>query len=197
MTQTAAGNGRETEPESTAGQDRFGAAVAAFDRTLEEAADRLRGRPGFDRVFTAASRAGDFSVLWHSINIVRGLVLRRRPDQVVALAVAIGLESLLVNQGIKRWFGRERPTISGGASTPVRRPSTSAFPSGHATAAVFSAMILSRWDRRLALVWWTLAAIVAASRVHVRIHHPSDVAGGAIVGWVLGRLALMVLRRLD
>jgi membrane-associated phospholipid phosphatase len=180
-----------------AGQDRFGEMVATFDRAVDQAADHLRGRRGFDRVFMTASTLGDFSVLWHIINIVRGLVFRRRPDQVVALGVAIGIESLLVNQGLKRWFRRDRPTWTGGESTPVRRPSTSAFPSGHATAAVFSAVVLSHWDRRLALWWWTLAAIVAMSRVHVRIHHPSDVAGGAVVGFVLGRLALGVLRRLD
>lgn len=197
MTHPAGGDGLGIRPQSSSGQDRLGSTVAAFDRAVEQAADVLRGRPGLDRMFTAASTAGDFSLLWHSINIVRGLVLRRRPDQVVALAVAIGLESLVVNQGIKRWFRRERPTIAGGASTPVRRPSTSAFPSGHATAAVFSAMILSRWDRRLALIWWTLAAVVAVSRVHVRIHHPSDVVGGAVVGWGLGRLAILLLRRLD
>jgi undecaprenyl-diphosphatase len=31
-----------------------------------------------------------------------------------------------------------------------------------------------------------LAALVAASRVHVRIHHPSDVVGGAVIGASLG-----------
>jgi undecaprenyl-diphosphatase len=182
---------------STTGQDRFGEIVATFDRTVEHAADHLRGRRGVDRVFMAASTLGDFSVLWHIINIVRGLVFRRRPDHVVALGVAIGIESLLVNQGLKRWFRRDRPTWTGGESTPVRRPSTSAFPSGHATAAVFSAVMLSQWDRRLAVLWWTLAAIVAMSRVHVRIHHPSDVAGGAVIGFVLGHIARRVLRRLD
>jgi membrane-associated phospholipid phosphatase len=35
-------------------------------------------------------------------------------------------------------------------------------------------------------VWYSTAAIVAISRAYVRIHHPSDVIGGAAVGALLG-----------
>jgi membrane-associated phospholipid phosphatase len=37
-----------------------------------------------------------------------------------------------------------------------------------------------------------VAAVVATSRVHVGIHHASDVAAGAALGLVLGRVALKV-----
>jgi undecaprenyl-diphosphatase len=37
--------------------------------------------------------------------------------------------------------------------------------------------------------WYGLASIVAASRIHVRIHHASDVVVGAGLGLALGRLA--------
>ena len=36
--------------------------------------------------------------------------------------------------------------------------------------------------------WYGLAAIVAASRIHVRIHHASDVVVGAGIGLGLGRV---------
>ena len=36
-------------------------------------------------------------------------------------------------------------------------------------------------------VWYGLAAIVAASSIHVRIHHASDVLVGAGSGLALGR----------
>jgi undecaprenyl-diphosphatase len=41
-------------------------------------------------------------------------------------------------------------------------------------------------DDTLAPVYAVLATMVGASRVHVRIHHPSDVVGGAAVGVALG-----------
>ena len=166
-------------------------AARRSDRLLEQ----LRGHPAADRLFTAASHLGDFSLIWHLVGIARGIA-RRRPDQVLVRAALLGVESLIVNQGVKRLFRRERPTVEGDERLRVRRPSTSAFPSGHASSAVFAATILTRWDgRRLGALWFSIAAIVGVSRAYVRIHHASDVAGGAIVGRLLGLVAWAAVGR--
>jgi undecaprenyl-diphosphatase len=74
---------------------------------------------------------------------------------------------------------------------------TSSFPSGHASAAFFSAAILTTaTGRSLAPVWYSTAAIVATSRAYVRIHHPSDVIGGAAAGVLLGIAGSKVFRSL-
>jgi membrane-associated phospholipid phosphatase len=177
------------------GPGSLGSAVERFDARADAALEVVRGNPVIDGVFITASRVGDFSLIWHVASVVRG-ARKRRPDQVVALAVALGAESLIVNQGIKRIFRRARPTISGDPRFPVRRPSTSAFPSGHASAAAFTATILSGWDgKRSRALWWSLAAIVGTSRAYVRIHHASDVIGGFVVGAGLGAIAGRLLRR--
>ena len=177
------------------GQGSLGPAVERFDQRADALLEVVRGNPIVDGVFTTASRVGDFSLIWHVVGVLRG-VAKRRPDQVVALAVALGAESLIVNQGIKRIFRRARPTASGDPRFPVREPSTSAFPSGHASSAAFVATILSAWDgRRMRPLWWALAALVGTSRAYVRIHHASDVIAGAIVGAGLGALAARLLRR--
>ena len=124
-----------------------------------------------------------------------GLTSDRRANQVPILALALGAESLLVNQGLKRLFHRSLPTVEGDPRFPVRRPATSAFPSGHASAAAFTATILTAWDgRRWAPVWWAIAVTVAASRAYVRIHHASDVVAGMAVGGVLGLAAARLTR---
>jgi membrane-associated phospholipid phosphatase len=176
------------------GRDMFGARVARFDMRADELLEHMRGQPAVDAVFRFASEAADFSMIWHAANVVRGTIVRR-PDQVAGLALALGIESLVVNQGLKRLFRRERPTLEGDHRTPVRRPSTSSFPSGHASAAAFNATILTSWDRRRWPLWWSIAAVVGVSRAHVRIHHASDVIGGAVVGVTLGLAARRVLRR--
>ncbi len=38
----------------------------------------------------------------------------------------------------------------------------------------------------MAPVWYSMAVIIAVSRVYVRIHHLSDVVAGATLGAVLG-----------
>ncbi|MGH9134731.1 MAG: phosphatase PAP2 family protein [Ilumatobacteraceae bacterium] len=182
-------------PERAPGQGSLGPAVAELDERADALLEVIRSNPIADRVFTTASHLGDWSLIWHLIGVTRGIA-KRRPDQVVALAVALGAESLIVNQGIKRLFRRARPTASGDPRFPVRQPSTSAFPSGHASSAAFAATILSTWDGRSARpLWWGIATIVGTSRAYVRIHHASDVLGGAVVGAGLGWLATRVLRR--
>jgi hypothetical protein len=114
------------------GQLRFGPRVDGFDCWADDQLERLRGRPVLDRVFSTATHLGDFSVIWHLVGLGRG-VLRGRLDQTLVLAGLLGVESLIVNQGVKRLFRRERPTVEGDTRLPVRRPSTSAFPSGHAS----------------------------------------------------------------
>jgi len=177
------------------GQSRFGPAVDRFDRTADAFLERWRGHPALDAVMTGATHAGEFSAIWHVSSITRGVVTGRR-DQVVALAIGLGVESLVVNQGLKRIFRRQRPTSDGDERFDIRRPLTSSFPSGHASAAAFAATALIGWDgRRTAPLWGTMATIVAASRPYVRIHHTSDVLAGAAVGTAMGLVARRVFRR--
>ena len=177
------------------GRFAFGPAIARFDRWADVQLERVRGNRVADVVFPSATALGDFSLLWHIVNVSRGLTSTRRAEQVPMLAVAIGAESLIVNQGLKRIFHRPRPTLEGDPRYPVRRPLTSSFPSGHASAAAFSAVLLTGWDgRRAAPLWWGLATVVGTSRAFVRIHHASDVIAGMATGAALGMAARRVLR---
>jgi membrane-associated phospholipid phosphatase len=188
----------EAQPPSSTvpGQLQFGPLIDQFDERADALLELLRGQPRADRLFTTASHVADFSMIWHAIGIARG-VAKGRPDQVIVLAALLGAESLIVNQGVKRLFRRERPTTVGDERLQVRQPSTSSFPSGHASSATFAAVILMSWDdRRLGPVWLTIAAIVGISRAYVRIHHASDVVGGVVVGGLLGLVGRRLARRL-
>jgi membrane-associated phospholipid phosphatase len=181
---------------SVPGLGALGPTVEQFDAWADARLERLRGNPIADRVFTTASTLGDFSVIWHLVNVARAATSVRRRRQLPVLAAAIGIESLVVNQGIKRLFKRTRPTETGDDRYEVRKPSTSSFPSGHASAAAFAATLLTTWDgRRSAPLWWSLAGLVATSRAYVRIHHTSDVVAGLAVGSILGRIARRALHR--
>jgi undecaprenyl-diphosphatase len=179
---------------SPPGLGRFGGTVAVFDERADELLELVRGHPLADRVMLAASHAGEFSAIWHVNSLVRGLVLGRN-DQIAAMAIGIGAESLIVNQGLKRLFRRARPTEAGDERYAIRRPITSSFPSGHASAAGFAATVLIGWDGpRSAPLWGSLAATVALSRPYVRIHHASDIVAGAAVGVAMGLAARRVFR---
>lgn len=161
--------------------------VAAFDAWAEAAADRWRGNPVADRVLYGASALADHSLAWLILGALRGL--RSEHDWKAAVRVGAGVfvESALVNVGIKSLFRRTRPPWQVDRPFPLRRPLTSSFPSGHATAAFTAAGLLAD-DDPLWPVYYALAVVIAASRVHVRIHHASDVLGGVAIGIALGRL---------
>jgi membrane-associated phospholipid phosphatase len=101
---------------------------------------------------------------------------------------AIALPGLFVTI-VKRLIGRARPFIGGDADPFLYfpwswRPEYASLPSGHATN-VFAALIaVSLVWPRLRVIMLIYALIIAASRVIVLAHHPSDVIAGAIVGSV-------------
>lgn len=169
--------------------------VDRFDERADEVLEKVRGRNRLvDRVFLTASEVGDFSMIWQAVNLVRGLVTHHYAEMLL-FAALLGAESLVVNQGIKRLFRRVRPTETGDPRYQVRKPRTSSFPSGHASSAFYAASILTAWTSwAWAPAWFALALIVGLSRAFVRIHHASDVIGGAVVGAVLAQIALAILR---
>lgn len=177
------------------GADDLGAWLARFDHAVDRQLERIRGNRIADSVMVAATTLGDFSLIWHTANAARGATHDRRARQAVVFAALLGAESLVVNQGLKRLFNRRRPLPAGDPRYDIRRPLTSAFPSGHASAAGFTATMLSALDGpRWRPLWWGAAVTVATSRAYVRIHHPSDVIAGLAVGAGLAKLTRWAVR---
>jgi len=168
--------------------------IGALDDRVDAIFARFRGNPVADRVFYTASALGDFGLLWLALGLVR--MLRGRPGDNRAgmrAIVATGIESVVVNAGMKSLFRRRRPRPVEAHPLPFRQPLTSSFPSGHATAAFCAATLLAEGERASAPVYYALATVVALSRVHTKIHHASDVAGGIGIGLLLGQAARRIV----
>jgi undecaprenyl-diphosphatase len=121
-----------------------------------------------------------------SLPRVPQLVLAAVMVRVGFLFVAIGAPSLFVTI-IKRMIGRARPLVGGSLDpylfSPFKwTPAYASLPSGHATTA-FAALVAfgTLWPRARTLLW-IYALLIAASRVAVNAHYPSDVLAGALVG---------------
>lgn len=165
--------------------------VSTFDARADAGLEHIRDHRASELVFRTASVVGDFSVVWHVAGLIYGLAGDGDLWHSVGFSVLMGAESVIVNQGIKRLFRRTRPTETGDPRYTVRKPRSSSFPSGHASSAYFAATLLTVWTGGAwAPLWFTIAFIVAISRAVVRIHHPSDVVGGIVVGLVLAQIAL-------
>ncbi|MGH9226111.1 MAG: phosphatase PAP2 family protein [Acidimicrobiales bacterium] len=173
----------------------FGRSRSAVDRldvAIEAAVERHRGHPVVDRAFYAASELGDFSLIWLLLASARSLRGGRHEKAALRVAMAAPAESLFVNWFVKSFFRRTRPPWDIVRPHRIRRPTSSSFPSGHASAAAMHTVLLSEGDQLWPL-YVVVAGIVASSRVYVKIHHPSDVLAGASLGLALGLLGRRVM----
>ncbi len=161
-------------------------AVRLFDDRVDGLFGGLRGNPTADWVFYVASEAADFSMAWHVISIGMAAINPSRRRDAVRMATMLGVESIVVNGLIKRATNRERPTPLDDPGHHVRRPKTKSFPSGHASSATLAAILLTDTYPSLRPLWVALAATVGASRIHNRMHHPSDVVAGTALGGAFG-----------
>ena len=154
------------------------------DAAVERSMETVR-TPALDTVMYTVSSSADHSLLWFIVGTA--LSVRRGDLRFAArFAIAMGLESAVTNGPVKSLFRRTRPAplvVEGPLPFGMRRPITSSFPSGHATAAFTAAVLLA--DRRHG-PWYALAAVVAGSRVYVGMHHASDVVVGAGIGLAFG-----------
>jgi membrane-associated phospholipid phosphatase len=171
--------------------------VAGFDQAVDDLFERhLRSRPAVDHLMYGASALGDHGILWLLIASGQQVARIRRGERswrpFLRAAAGIGVESALVNGPVKWMFRRARPVLATPPTRHLRRPRTSSFPSGHATSA-FCAAALLREDDPLWPLYYAAAVVVATSRIHVRIHHASDVAAGVLLGIALGELARSVM----
>lgn len=172
--------------------------VEAFDTRVDALFEWLRGRPAADHLLYAASAVGDHSLIWVVLAAIRATRSRRDLLAAARLAATLPVESALVNGAVKSAFRRRRPEVTGGRPLYLRQPRTSSFPSGHASSAACALVLLADEDPAWAL-YLAIAALVTASRIHVRIHHASDVVAGLAVGAALGLAVrrLVPLDRLD
>lgn len=166
-------------------------ALDALDTRVDTWFERHRS-PRLDALFYSLSSAADHGMLWHAIGAVEGL-RSGRPGFALRFSAALGVEAALTNGLVKSLFRRVRPPDHFEHDDPLpygmRRPITSSFPSGHAATAFMCAAVLSTQRRATAPLWFGLAALVASSRVYVRMHHASDVIAGAALGLLLAPAA--------
>jgi membrane-associated phospholipid phosphatase len=112
---------------------------------------------------------------------------------------AAGWQSLLahgiagvVNNLTKHLVGRARPKFMHAGTlelSPVSGSGWDSFPSGHSTASFAVAAVLAVKFPKFRYAIWFLASAIAVSRIVRGSHYLTDVAGGALLGCLIGSLA--------
>ncbi len=158
------------------------------DTELFGEGNRDRG-PGPDRFFTGVTELGS---IW-AAGAAAGVLALSGRRRAAAKGFAAAGAAWLVGQGLKRVADRPRPYQADpdGARVLIVPPPASSWPSSHP---MVLAAFTSVAGRDLGLGVTATAALtglgvsVAASRVYVGVHYPSDVVSGLLIGRAIGRV---------
>ncbi len=114
---------------------------------------------------------------------------------VVLIALAVFIANALIKDLSYVYF-RPRPFATETVKLLFYRPSVSSFPSVPIAVAFCFAVGAWRADRRLGIALVILGTLYGLARVYAGVHYPSDILGGALIGWGtvsgLGRLEFLV-----
>ena len=142
------------------------------------------------RFFVVVSRLGD-GPIWYALMASLALA-GGRAGVTAALQMAVAaVAGVVLYRLLKTRLVRERPFVSHAGilagTAPLDRYS---FPSGHTLHAVCFTTLASTHFPALAAVLLPFAALVAASRVLLGLHYPTDVVAGAVLGALLAAATL-------
>jgi undecaprenyl-diphosphatase len=150
-------------------------------------------RPAIRDIFAAISKLGD-GAFWYGLIVFLPVVYGETALYPALRMAAIGVIGVGLYKYLKSRLVRERPYISLAGIVPgTRALDRYSFPSGHTLHAVsFTALAVESFPE---LTWLLvpLAALIAASRVVLGLHYPSDVAAGALIGAALAVLAFVLV----
>ena len=154
----------------------------AFDRAMALSIHRI-ATPVLDQVMIAVTNLDSGPILALVVLATAVWSWRHGHRRTTLILISNAVVSQLVVFVLKVYVQRPRPTLF----DVIARPESWSFPSGHSSSATVAAMLLGQRDPRRRPVYGVMAAIVATSRVHVQVHHASDVVAGVAVGAAIGR----------
>jgi undecaprenyl-diphosphatase len=149
------------------------------------AINRWGAHRAIGRFFGIVSRLGD-GAFWYAL-IVACAICGGSKGAFAALHMTLtGLVAAGLYRGLKRWTRRPRPFRAHNQIVAHALPLDEfSFPSGHTLHAVTFSLIAVGYFPPLALLLTPFTVLVAASRIVLGLHYPSDVLAATAIGCVL------------
>jgi len=162
-----------------------GLAIARADVALFRGARTHGHGPAAERAVARFSKAGEHAALWLAVGAAGALLDRPRRGQWTRAAAGVAA-AYGINTVVKVVARRPRPVLED-LPQLIATPTQLSFPSAHAS----SSFAAARGYAPLlgGATVYPVAAAMAASRVYLGVHYPSDIFAGALLGTFVGALS--------
>ncbi|HEV7993063.1 MAG TPA: phosphatase PAP2 family protein [Gemmatimonadaceae bacterium] len=147
-----------------------------------------RHTPFLSSLMTEVTPLGTGAVVLVVVGVAAAFLWHTEHKHSARLLLASTAGGILLNNVLKLWFDRPRPTVFAWET----HAASSSFPSGHAMSAtvvygtvayLLARLQKHRWSRALTLTTAVvLIALICATRLYLGVHYPSDVLGGIVIG---------------
>jgi undecaprenyl-diphosphatase len=162
------------------------------DRSWARAMHRATARAAVRPVLAGVSWLSD-GIVWYATMLVLPWLPVPNATACSLRMALLGLIDLAIYRILKRHFARPRPFVScPDVHACARCLDEHSFPSGHVLHAVAFGTMLCTYYPPLVWIVWPFVALVAASRVVLGLHYPSDVVVGAVLGWFMATSVLVL-----
>jgi decaprenylphosphoryl-5-phosphoribose phosphatase len=157
-------------------------AIAKLDLRLYRLLREHGHEAGLELPVRRFSRLGEHAAIWLALGLAGAAVDPARRTRWLRAARAV-LLAYALNTLLKTIVRRKRPEL---AQLPalVSTPTTLSFPSAHASSSFAAARAFAPLLGAGAV--YPVATAMAASRVYLGVHYPSDILAGALLGTLVG-----------
>ena len=143
--------------------------------------------------FVAVSRLGDYPA-WFIFGLICTYRLGADAPVFAIQTLATAAVGIIVYKLLKNRLVRERPYITHGeivcGTAPLDRYS---FPSGHTLHAASFTILYGSYEPTLLVLLLPFALLIAASRIILGLHYPSDVLVGGAIGAAIATASIALV----
>ncbi|MBE6803067.1 MAG: phosphatase PAP2 family protein [Ruminococcaceae bacterium] len=155
--------------------------------------------PALDGIFTFITHLGDTpGIIWFVLGIIL-LIPKKTRKLGILMFAGLAFSSLINNVVLKEIIDRPRPyNVDPSVWTNagyeyvwpglIKQSSSWSFPSGHTSTSIGAAFALLLGCRKkhlaIGIPAFILSLAIGFSRIYVKVHYPTDVIAGALVGLI-------------